>query len=388
MFRAYALAGLLLPAVMACSSPSQAGSLESDTSRTPCATALESASRLNAMALIEGALACAEEGLTGEFNLLLLLGQIRGHADLTILPPADDNFTPDAMQLATMLYNNPGTLGFEDFYRDPANVTELEERIRGTDLPFTPDYDPGWNFDANAKTDVYPDIVAYQREYMIWYMLSVARRIQDDEYWKAYSALNELYAANPTIQHGTEIYAEVERLRDEMRIAAQDIPSIPKPEDTRPLDRLYEQEPDLADRQVAVGFNGPAMPTTDILRSRTEVLNSWLSAALPDDELEALIVGTDFETQALLAYSFGERMNASGQIIISKLSYSESRRGYTISTRIGVVAESCGIPFTASYPFVVGLVEAVPGADVNSSSSSNFGDECGPIMSGAPVAQR
>jgi hypothetical protein len=62
--------------------------------------------------------------------------------------------------------------------------------------------------------------------------------------------------------------------------------------------------------------------------------------------------------------------------------------GYTISTRIGVVPESCGVSFTESYPFVVGLVEGVPDAEVRGSGFSNFGADCGPIVSGKPVTAR
>jgi hypothetical protein len=96
----------------------------------------------------------------------------------------------------------------------------------------------------------------------------------------------------------------------------------------------------------------------------------------------------DFAMRVLVGVSFGQRMNASGQIMISELGYQESNLGYTIATSIGVVPESCGFGFAESYPFVIGMVEAVPDAEIRGYSSSNFADECGPIVSGQPATQR
>jgi hypothetical protein len=163
---------------------------------------------------------------------------------------------------------------------------------------------------------------------------------------------------------------------------------LPQPEDTIPYARLNEQDPDLAERQLATGFNGPATWGEYIFRSEAEVRQSWLAVALSDQEIEALLTRTDFARQVLVGVSFGRRLNASGQVIISELAYQARFRGYSIAVRIGVVPESCGIRFTGSYPFVVGVVAAVPGAGVQGYSSSNFPDKCGPIVSGEPATQR
>jgi hypothetical protein len=104
--------------------------------------------------------------------------------------------------------------------------------------------------------------------------------------------------------------------------------------------------------------------------------------------MDTLISRTDFARQVLVGLSFGRRMNASGQITISELDYEEGSLGYTIGARLGVVPESCGLSFSPSYPFVLAVAEAVPDAEIRGYSSSNFPDECGPIVSGEPATQR
>ena len=318
----------------------------------------------------------------------MILGQIRGLSDLTILAPLDDENSERASRLYIQLYYNFGGLGFDEFYRTPTNVSALEDRIRNTDLRLTSDYDPGWSYRPSSKTGIYSEILSNAREQRIWQMRNMALKLQDDEYYEAYRALAELQRDNPVLQEGTPAFEEHSRLMARMRDAARDIPELPQPEDTIPYARLNEQDPELAERQVAMGFNGPASQGTYIFRSEAEVRQSWLAAALSDQEIATLISKTDFSRQVLVGFSFGRRMNASGQIMISELGYHESNRGYTIATRIGVVPESCGFSFTESYPFVVGVTGAVPDAEVRGYSSSNFPDKCEPIVSGEPATQR
>ena len=140
-------------------------------------------------------------------------------------------------------------------------------------------------------------------------------------------------------------------------------------------------------RQVASGFNGPASTETYLFRSEEEVRGSWLGGALPASELAALGERTDFSRQWLVALSVGRRMNASSEIRLSSLDYSSTFSSYSIGVRIGVISESCGVAFAASYPFVVGVVDAVPGAEVRGNSMSNFPAECGAIMSAEPTPE-
>ncbi len=293
--------------------------------------------------LMAGAQACAQEGRQGDTNFLMIAGQIRALTDLAIFMPLDEENTRKAGQLYMAFYYKFGGLGFDEFYRIPANVSALEARIRGAGLAFTPGYDPGWSYRPSSKTDIYSAILSNVREQRIWQMRNAALDLQNDEYYEAQQALNALQRRNPVFKEGTPPYDESRQLTARMREIGDRIPQLPPPADTTPYPRLNEQDPGLAKRQVATGFNGPtSSPQTYIFRSVADVHASWLATALPQQELDALVAKTDFAKQVLIAFSAGERMNASGQILISGLGY-RNGSGYTISTRIGVVPDTCGV---------------------------------------------
>ena len=144
--------------------------------------------------------------------------------------------------------------------------------------------------------------------------------------------------------------------------------------------------PSPSPQQVAQGFNGPAEHRTDVFRSAEELRSSWVGSALARSEIDRLTANTDFARNVLVAYSFGLQRNASGRVLISKLVYDEHMPGYYMSVNIGVVPEECGIPFTNSYPFVLGVVPiAGSNAELTGWWAGNFGERCGPIMEAAPT---
>jgi hypothetical protein len=349
-----------------------------------CAAGVESAAVLNATALFEGALSCAKADRQEDSNFFLILGQVRAISDLTIFTPTDDAASAKAAALYGQLYYQFGGLGFWEVYRSPEDADALEARIRAADLSLS-GYDPGWSYRPQSKTDVYLDVLANQREKRLWQMRNLCLKLQDPEYYEAYRALYELQRDNPTLQQGSPAYQEYLQLMERMGLAEKDIPQLPPPADTTPYARLNEQDPELAERQVATGFNGPATQGAYLFQSESEVRQSWLAAALTAQEIEALVARTDFSSQVLVAFSFGQRMNATAQILISDLSYRAG--GYSIATRIGVVPESCGVAFAESYPFVVGVTEAVPGARIQGSGTSNFAADCGPVAAGKATVQ-
>ncbi len=348
---------------------------------------MRSAAALNGSALFAGATSCAQAERKEDANFLILVGQIRALSDLTILTPSDEESATRAGQLYAQIYYQFGGLGFDEVYRTAASVSTLERRVRAVNIAFTPGYDPGWSYRASSKIDIYDAIVANTREQRLWQMRSMALRLRNDEYYAAHQALGELQRANPTFQEGTPAYEELGRLNARMEAAARDIPELPPPEDTTPYARLNEPDPEMMTRQAAVGFNGPSEAETYVFRSEAELRSSWLARALPAPDLAALVARIDFNSHWLVAMSIGRRMNASNQVLLSSLDYSSSFPGYSIAVRIGVVPESCGVSFAASYPFVVGVVDAVPGAEMRGHSMSNFPVECGPIMSGEPTPE-
>jgi hypothetical protein len=384
--RTRAMAALITLAGCAMTAPGAAR----ETAQTPaeiCATAVRSAATLNGSALFAGATTCAQTERKEDANFLILLGQIRALSDLTILTPSDEESTTRAGQLYAQIYYQFGGLGFDEVYRTAAGVSALEQRVRAVNITFAPGYDPGWAYRSSSKIDIYDAIVTNTREQRLWQMRSMALRLQDEEYYAAHQALGELQRANPTFQEGTPAYEELGRLNARMEAAARGIPELPPPEDTTPYARLNEPDADLMTRQVASGFNGPASTETYLFRSEAELRASWLARALPASELATLIERTDFSSQWLVALSVGQRMNASSQISLSSLDYSSTFSSYSIGVRIGVVSETCGVDFAASYPFVVGIVDAVPGTEIRGNSMSNFPVECGAIMSAEPTPE-
>lgn len=359
-----------------------AGPLAAEASTLSCDDALLAAAQSNSLALLQGAATCAEQSRKQDANFLMIVGQIRATADLTILKPTDEANAAKAGELYNQLYYYFGGLGFDEVYRASAGVTAIEARVRSLDLALASGYDPGWAYGTSSKTDIYAAILSNERERWLWQMRSYALKLQDDAYFEAQQALNELQRANPTLQQGTPAYDKYLKLSEALAEASKRIAELPPPPDTTPYARLYEQDPELAARQVATGFNGPADGGTDILRSEAEVRASWLAKAMSAQELDAMLAKTDFSTHWLISYGFGQRTNASGQAMISELGYRKSNAGYAISTNLGIVPDECGASAAESYPFVVGLVEAVPGADIRASGMSHFPAECGPIASG------
>jgi hypothetical protein len=352
-----------------------------------CENAIRLAETLNGAALFAGAASCGQVQRKEDANILVLVGQIRALSDLTILTPSDEESTARAGELYTQIYYQYGGLGFDEVYRSAASVSALEQRVRAVSITLAPGYNPGWSYRPSSKVDIYDAIVANTREQRLWQMRSMALRLQDDEYYAAHQALAELQRANPTFREGTPAYDELGRLNARMEAAARDIPELPPPEDTTPYGRLNEPDPDMMARQVAAGFNGPAEVETYLFRSEAELRGSWLARALPASEFAALIERINFNSQWLVAMSIGQRLNASRQIQISSLGHSSSFASYSIAVQIGVVPESCGVEYKASYPFVVGVVDAIPGSEINGYSMSNFPAECGPIMAGEPTPE-
>jgi len=129
-------------------------------------------------------------------------------------------------------------------------------------------------------------------------MRNVALDLQNDEYYEAQRALTELQRRNPVFQEGTPAYDESQKLSGAWRRSRATFHNCPPPKDTTPYARLNEQDPELAKRQVAMGFNGPALPQTYIFRSAADVHGSWLATALSQQALEALIAKTDFPSRS------------------------------------------------------------------------------------------
>lgn len=166
------------------------------------------------------------------------------------------------------------------------------------------------------------------------------------------------------------------------------------------LVRIGTQQPAIAASQIAFGFNAPAVDPADaatsravdlILRSEEAVRQSWLAAALDDEQLTDVLARADFSRQALIVLTMGRHVIASGYVSIVNIRYAPSGgpgqpRGYITTTRLGLIdTDTCNVPLADSYPFIVVAVEAASEMRLSTRVTLTFVDECGPIVSGTPV---
>jgi hypothetical protein len=353
---------------------------------SPCETFLAGTPDLNAKGMFDAAAACAGEGRKEDANRLMMLGQIRAVTDMSVLEPADEDAMTAAGELYGAIFYRLGGLGFDEVYRDPAAVERLANDIAAARLRHEPGYNPGWPYKPSSKTDVYDMLIENAKQRRIWQMRNVAVKLQNDVYYAAQLALSELQRETGAFQEGTPAWDEMERLNAIMSNAAAALPELPEPKYDVPYARLTEPDPEVEAMVVASGFNGPAERTAEIFDSEADVRASWLSRALSAQQMDAMLAKVRFGEQVLISYSFGRRTNASSQIQLVRLVFEKRFDSYSIGTRLGVVADTCGQVETASYPFIVGVIAAVPDAEIGGSSSSNYPAECGPIQTGEPSA--
>jgi hypothetical protein len=352
---------------------------------TECSSSPASYGEFDANQLFEAFTVCSQSGDHKIAALLIALGQIRAITDMTILAPINEDEAQKVGKLYGTVYYSFGGLGLDEIFRDPDTVSTIVSSIRSANLDFYAGYDPGWSYKASSKTDIYDQVVLSRKSHRIWQIKNYALTMQNDAFYEAHQAHNKLRLENPVFKVDTPAYEESLRLRKLMKKASAEIEKLPAPADTMPHQRLNEPDADASFAQIGQGFNGPESGSKTIFTSEAEIRDSWLGKAYSTEQLDALIAEADFEKQALIAVTFGRRMNASGTILITQFEYSERSGGYGISAKIGVIPKSCGVDFAASYPFVLAVGDAVANAEIRSSSSSNFPDNCGPIRSGLPT---
>lgn len=192
-----------------------------------CSSAVAAAAEINAIELFKGAVTCAREENVADGHFLLILGQIRGMSDMTILEPLNEADAQTVGELYSAIFYQFGGLGSPNFYRTPANAEMLEQRLRETDLTFFDDYDPGWRFKPTSNIDSYAQHITDTREKRIMEMRRHALLWQNDEYFELSQARDQLQRENPTFQTGTPAYDEFLRLTTEMDEIADSISQPP-----------------------------------------------------------------------------------------------------------------------------------------------------------------
>jgi hypothetical protein len=350
-----------------------------------CADFIDRAGQLNAGQLFSGIAPCFAEKRSFDATLLQVEGQIRAMADMETLAAATDEDKMKGAQLYGQIFYATGGAGDRDLYRNPSTMGLLFERIEAWTPSFDAGYDPGWHYRRRPTDAAYYDSIKYQKSYRLAQLRWYASLVRNDEYYVAESEVHEIQQRNPRgIVAGSEDYVRMQALSATMRRVSASVAS-PKLPPERPF--VFEPDPDASFKQVFSGFNGLEKPGVTFIQSRAELTTSWISSALPQADLERVVSGVNFDSQILIAFAIGERMGATGRVIVADATYNTLLKSMLIEAAVGVNGEDCRLERVKSYPFALvvaarpPVVPAYPGYGL-----SNFGDGCQPPKSGIATA--
>ncbi len=353
-----------------------------------CAEALSLTETANARTLFAGAELCAAENDTFSATLLLVVGQIRGMVDLTLLSPADESATRPAAELYQAIFYRYGGLGSDDVYSDHSAAERLIERIDGWSPAFDAQYDPGWSYRPSDRHALY---AAFARERIDERLHDIRRRVTllaDPRY----AALSQEMAAlsretQSTYTVGSEAYERHQDLQQRSEtLEAEILAGFPPPPEGSVLDGLPpEIDPDV--RNLYAGVNGPQSEGRAVFFDDRSVRASWIADALSEASLQQLLNEIDFQTEALVAVWIGRQHSASGTTLITAWTDGGGQQGWGVSVGVGVRGSDCEMTDTAvAYPFALAAVPKPDGAgEIQRHARSNFPDGCGPSASALPV---
>jgi hypothetical protein len=210
----------------------------------------------------------------------------------------------------------------------------------------------------------------------------IAKLVRDDAYYAAY--LERVAMLASIGEDGAELPERFGYVAEILR-ARMTVLGDPPTETAVPWRKIYEPGPGAPFTVLHRGFNGPVQGDTLLLRSATDVRQSWVANALTEEELSQLLGRINFETEILGVYAVGEMPNASENLFVTGFGQNKEFDGYSIEVRVGVVGEHCAMVESLSYPFV--LVKALSNTEegLNSSSRANYPDQCVPVMAGKPT---
>jgi hypothetical protein len=352
---------------------------------TQCSNSLDRAAQLNATQLFDASATCGAEKRAFEATLLMIEGQIRAMTDMELLAPKTDQDQILGAKLYWKIFYVSGGAGDPALYRDPTKMAELLQRIDLWRPIFPADYDPGWQYKRRPTEVAYDDSVKYQKSYRIAQLRWYAALVRNDKYYAAQTELAEIQGRNPKgVVTGSSDGARAHELLGLMSSISAEVPQPELPK-ARPFEFTPDPEADF--KQVLVGFNGPETPGVTVIRSESAATGSWLSSAVSPDDLRKLLAQAHFDSQILVAFAAGKRESATGQVVVTDVSYNALLDSFTVAGRVGVNEPDCSLGTSKSYPFAVVIAKRPPkiprgsGYDV-----ANFGDGCKQPKAGVPSA--
>lgn len=352
-----AIMGTTGTAVCAETGRAESESTQRNATDMPCSQGLERSTSLNAMGLFKSAEACAREERVDDAVFLLVVGQVRAIADMSILKARSELDEDAAADLYGSLYYAYGGAGPDDMYRDADRIAEMLRRLRSW-RPSLPDgYDPGWNYEPPVDRDHYQLMADYLIRTRLTQLETYRNLIQDDRYYAIQQERQGILGrSNSSTVAGTEDAERIEEL-DRMAAAIRgSIPTVPEPALPKELLANYSPNPDADFVELHAGFNGIEEDTgtkLDVFESRTEALDSWLSQVIPPADLQQLLDRVDFQQQNIVAMRSAPVDFANGKVYIRDVEYRARHQYMNVNGYVGVNAPDCKEPKAWSYPFVV-----------------------------------
>lgn len=346
-----------------------------------CAVAVIDKIGSNALELGAGSKACEEEGHAEDAAFLKVLAHIRASADFILLPPQDVLELAERKEFRAV-FADRGEFVDEELARNPERFAALLDRVRRADLSIPVEYDPGWAVADDDKRALYAEVIDGLRTDKLAMESYVAKLVRDDVYFAAY--LERVAILANLSENDAELPKRYGEMAEIMQ-ARVDVLGEPPTETAVPWRKVYEPGPNAPFTVLHRGFNGPVRDEALLLRSSTEVRQSWVGRALSEEELSGVLSRVDFETEILGVYAVGEISNASENLFVTEFGPEVDFDGHSIAVRLGVVGEHCGFQLSRSYPFVLVKASSKTEGGLNSTSRANYPDQCAPVMAGKPT---
>lgn len=355
----------------------------------PCDEAVEKRDILNGPQFFRAAEDCARNGSTVDSVFLLLAGQVRAMADLSLLQPQTESDEMAMGQLYGAIYYGYGGSGPLEMHRNAESFAAIIEHLRDWDPSLSDGYDPGWDHKQPVDRERYRLMLDYSLRERVAKLEWYNRLVQDDRYFAAAKERDEILARNDSrVVAGTDDANRLDELRRITDAVGESNP-YQAPPFPRELQQTYtERDPEAQFTQLHAGFDGVDRDDQhlEIFESASDVRASWLIRTLSPIGFTSLLEEVNFETESLIVFQLPAQRMATGTLYIRDIDYTTRSQGISVSAILGVNDKDCDEPPARSYPFVVA---SMPRADFEILSMSTHvvgtGGECEPPMHAQPT---
>ena len=131
-----------------------------------------------------------------EGSFLLVAGQIRSIADMTLMMPASRADSDVVTSLYGLIYFQAGGPGDEQVLRTPALREQFFRLLDNWVAEYSANYSPGWNVRRRPDVDVYRQTLAESKAHRRQQLTDTARLLSDETYYSLHRRLEELSEQN------------------------------------------------------------------------------------------------------------------------------------------------------------------------------------------------